>query len=178
MTTVERSNANPTVRTIQQIDLISSAGRLTKPNGTPSLPIKGTHTWNRACKEVIVGFTVYPWLKLSFHSPREGYPSCLHATAASLLSQLWLQIVPHLPSIHISTLPTLVPPLRRTAPSPHSLPLARNWVQIDGTRHDFKRGILTHRIIHAGANTAMGTYLCISLQQLHCKDNCEYQLQH
>ena len=70
MTTVELSNTNPTVRTIQQIDLISSAGRLTKPYGTTSLPIKGTHTWNRACKEVIVGFTVYPWLKLKASEPQ------------------------------------------------------------------------------------------------------------
>ena len=56
MTTVESSNANPTVRTIQQIDLISSAVRMTKPHGTTSLPIKGTHTWNRACKEVIASW--------------------------------------------------------------------------------------------------------------------------
>ena len=41
-----------------------------------------------------------------FYSPIELlYPSCLHTTVASLLSQLVSQTVPHLPSKQISTLP-------------------------------------------------------------------------
>ena len=105
MTTVVTMDANPTVRTIQQIDLIPSAVRTVKPYGTTSSSIKGTRTWNRACKEVIVGHAAYSYLRLFFHSPREGYPSCLHATAASLLFQPVSHTVPHLPSAQISTLP-------------------------------------------------------------------------
>ena len=69
------------------------------------------------------------------HSPREGYPSCLHTTAASLLSQLVSQTVPHLPSTQISTLPscTLVLPLRRIEPPLHCAKSGRkNYVDTDG----------------------------------------------
>ena len=46
------------------------------------------------------------------------YPSCLHTTLASLLSQLLWHTVPHTPLMQISTLPALSrgPPAKRTVP--------------------------------------------------------------
>ena len=49
--------------------------------------------------------------------PYGEYPSCLHTTLASLLSQKSSQMVPQVPLIHTSTLPTLselLTPLMRT----------------------------------------------------------------
>ena len=83
------------------------------------------------------------------------------------MSQLWLQIAPHLPSIQISTLPTLVLPLRRTAPSPHSSPLASKLMV-----HD----LYTHTAHDRGANTAY-RYLCISLQHHHHVHSLNYKHQ-
>ncbi len=50
--------------------------------------------------------------------PTEGFPSCLHTTAASLLSHIWLHTVPHLLLRQISTRPCkLVPFASLTSPS-------------------------------------------------------------
>ena len=52
--------------------------------------------------------------------PYGEYPSCLHTTLASLLSQKSSQMVPQVPLTHTSTLPSLselLIPLMRTDPS-------------------------------------------------------------
>ena len=51
--------------------------------------------------------------------PVLAYPSCWQMTCASVLSHPSLQIVPHTPSWHTSTLPSwsMMPSIKRTAPS-------------------------------------------------------------
>ena len=48
----------------------------------------------------------------------QGYFSCLQTTIASMVSHELVVIVPHIPSVHSSTLPScaLLPPLRRMSP--------------------------------------------------------------
>ena len=55
----------------------------------------------------------------------ESYPSCLHTTLASVLSQRSSQTVPHAPPLHTSTRPSklFVPPTRRMDPSMQTIPL-------------------------------------------------------
>ena len=44
MTTVGAGDTNPIVRTLQQISLISSAGKVIKPDWPTSSPIEGIYT--------------------------------------------------------------------------------------------------------------------------------------
>ena len=58
------------------------------------------------------------------------YPSCLHTTLASLLSQPLSHTVPHTPLMQISTLPALLtgPPTKRT------VPLVQFWTSVEGDK--------------------------------------------
>jgi len=50
MTTVGAGDTNPIVRTLQQISLISSAGKVIKPDWPTSSSIEGIYAWNRTCR--------------------------------------------------------------------------------------------------------------------------------
>ena len=107
----------------------------------------------------------HPLIYKLVHSPREWlYPSCLHTTVASLLSQPKWQTVPHLPSIQISTLPSLVSPrtwglpfLSWRVPSLHSFP---NSVNIE--RAQLKKSI--HILTWYRCKHVTHDYPCIWLQ--------------
>ena len=97
--------------------------------------------WNRTYGKLRVQFCNIFWLEaVILYSPSEWYPSCLHTTDASLLSQPLSQTVPHLPSAQISTLPScqLIPPLRRIEPSLQSLPRAKLHKSMTGNHKILK----------------------------------------
>ena len=79
---------------------------------------KKKHTTNKQCvpNSLISSSTVHAswWL----HIPYGEYPSCLHTTLASLLSQKLSQMVPQVSLMHTSTLPWSgrVEPARRISP--------------------------------------------------------------
>ena len=103
-------------------------------------------------------------------SPREGQPSCLHTTVASLLSQPLSQTVPHLPSTQISTLPSsrVEPPLNRMEPSLHSLDVASDenkLCKLYQHVHEVEQQLPLHQ---------QKAYHCISLQHHHHGHSLNY----
>ena len=82
-------NSNPTMRTVQQATFTSSATKRIQPDWTTSIAKLCTGicncTWKRRS---IKSCTFNNGVQCNImYSPMGGYPSCLHTTAASLLSQ-------------------------------------------------------------------------------------------
>ena len=176
-----------TVRAVEQTSFISNTGNIIQPYRTTSSSIESISTWNGTCGSMEYGYLtnwILPWtcyrsVKQQWvdHSPKEGYPNCLHTTSASLLSQLLSQTVPHLPSTQISTLPcrTVEPrPLNRMEPSLHSLPNAR--LKIRGLHYSFSVATCVIKKL-TYINMCMklsNTYHCISLQHHHHGHSLNY----
>ena len=75
MTTVVTGDTNPIVRTLQYISLISSAGKIIKPDWPTSSSIEGIHTCNRTCRTITVWYSHLSLVQtrtIVVHSPSEG----------------------------------------------------------------------------------------------------------
>ena len=106
-----RATGTRSEATLQNTALSSTACQVVKLNCEGAFSIVSIHTryppWNYCITPLLYSQHIHVNIEVFQYVPELGKPICLHTTAASEAVHELSQIVPHCPSIQISTLPTL-----------------------------------------------------------------------